>query len=555
MEKLYALFIVLALYSIAPAQPITWTDITSTYSLPQGVKLVKGVRTSPALVSYYLDVDLNRKNLAIKPYLTPSGSERINTFVTRYNAIAGVNGGYFGGTSMYSAIIQPNAVLAKNIASVTRPAGTYYTMRGLFGITETRDMAVNWIYHFGNTIRDVYVFSNPLANTQSAPAPIPVQSNGVVYNDLMVGVGGGPVLIKDGQIRITYDEEVFFGSGIGTVTDLQPRTAIGYTTNKHVIIIVADGRQTASAGLSLTELAQVLSDLGCVEALNLDGGGSTQMAIGNTFVDVPSEARAVPSMLAVVSGDSVPFLPPIKYKKIIDTESPDCVYNSNEWNPSTVAGYYGTSPALVAKTSVTGPSIKFKPNVPLAGKYDVYAWWTASGNRWHNTPYIITRAGGIDTVKVDQSVDGTKWNKLGSYNFTASLSDEIRIEAKAPASDTGLYVSVDALRILQVDSLAADVKGNGGLIRSEELELLPNYPNPFNPGTTIEYRLPKEGNVSIVIYNALGQRVISFPGMFHKAGSHSMYVDFSRFHLPSGMYIMQLRCDSAIKSRQMVYIK
>ncbi len=46
-------------------------------------------------------------------------------------------------------------------------------------------------------------------------------------------------------------------------------------------MIVADGRQAVSQGVGLPELAQIMINLGCVEAMNLDGGGSTQMAVGN----------------------------------------------------------------------------------------------------------------------------------------------------------------------------------------------------------------------------------------------------------------------------------
>ncbi len=52
-------------------------------------------------------------------------------------------------------------------------------------------------------------------------------------------------------------------------------------------MFVADGRYTASEGLSLYEFANQMIALGCVEAMNLDGGGSSQMAVGNELINRP----------------------------------------------------------------------------------------------------------------------------------------------------------------------------------------------------------------------------------------------------------------------------
>src|SRR5690606_18341244 len=55
-----------------------------------------------------------------------------------------------------------------------------------------------------------------------------------------------------------------------------------------------------------------------------------------------------------------------------------------------------------------------------------------------------------------------------------------------------------------------------------------NYPNPFNPSTTIPFALPETGRVEIVVYNVLGQRVFSIVDAEMKAGRHERHVDFSR---------------------------
>ena len=69
-----------------------------------------------------------------------------------------------------------------------------------------------------------------------------------------------------------------------------PRTAVGIADGgKRLVLVVVDGRSKEKAvGMSLKELAKVMLDLGCESALNLDGGGSTTLAIDGMLINRPS---------------------------------------------------------------------------------------------------------------------------------------------------------------------------------------------------------------------------------------------------------------------------
>ena len=85
----------------------------------------------------------------------------------------------------------------------------------------------------------------------------------------------------------------------------QPRTAIGWNTT-HLVLVVVDGRQAElSAGMTLPELADQMARLGCTEALNLDGGGSSTLWLGGRIMNWPSEGRerAVANGLVVVRSE------------------------------------------------------------------------------------------------------------------------------------------------------------------------------------------------------------------------------------------------------------
>ncbi|MDX6445995.1 MAG: hypothetical protein QOH71_3069 [Blastocatellia bacterium] len=101
-------------------------------------------------------------------------------------------------------------------------------------------------------------------------------------------IGGGPQLIKDGRVAITNAAEKILPS---FVSDGHPRTAIARLKSGHVLLLTVDGRQPGeSIGMSLTMLAELLIEFGAVDAINLDGGGSTAMVIRNKLVNKPSDA-------------------------------------------------------------------------------------------------------------------------------------------------------------------------------------------------------------------------------------------------------------------------
>ena len=85
-------------------------------------------------------------------------------------------------------------------------------------------------------------------------------------DQLQEALGGNAILVKNGQIYQTPQ----------TGADKEPRTAVGIKADGDVFFVVIDGRQEPySTGISMPDLAQLMIDLGAVDALNLDGGGSS----------------------------------------------------------------------------------------------------------------------------------------------------------------------------------------------------------------------------------------------------------------------------------------
>ncbi|HEX4951506.1 MAG TPA: phosphodiester glycosidase family protein [Blastocatellia bacterium] len=114
-------------------------------------------------------------------------------------------------------------------------------------------------------------------------------------------LGGGPILLANGAVQTNPD-----GFNLNSfVNTRHPRTAIGVRRDGTVVMVTVDGRQPKkSVGMTIPELAALMLELGCEDAMNLDGGGSTTMVIRNRIVNSVSDAtgeRPVGDALLILS--------------------------------------------------------------------------------------------------------------------------------------------------------------------------------------------------------------------------------------------------------------
>ncbi|MFY0698480.1 MAG: phosphodiester glycosidase family protein [Balneola sp.] len=529
--------------SFVDAQTITWTEKTPSVDLPSGVKFYEGVRENPKFKAWYLEVDLNVSEIALVPYLAKDGTETITNFSSRENTFATINGGYFGGSISYSTLINPGQVLAQNISSLTRNSKGYPVIRSMFGIKEDRSMSVDWIYHFGGNLENLYKFEEPLPYTSSSdnPLPAPQKADGMQYSDAYMGVGGGPILVKGDSVHVSYNEEIFWGSGVGK-DDADPRTAVGYTNDGKAILMVVDGRQSASLGVSLPELAQIMIDLGATEAINLDGGGSSQMAIGDSLINRPSGGtfqRSVATFLSIVDADSIPKEPVVDFEEIIDTGD-DSASVSSGWSESANSGFYGETKSLIALGGDGSVLVEFKPDLPDEGLFELYGWWVSSGNRAKQAPFIVQHSSGTDTVYADQTINNSQWIKLGEYTFAGSNSDKVIISNFGVATDR--YVVADAIRFVGIEN-------NTGVYSEDEystpanFRILPAYPNPFNPSTTINYVLSVSSTITVEVFDIVGRKVTTLFSGKKNNGTHT--ISWNASSQSSGVYLIKVKAENS----------
>ena len=105
----------------------------------------------------------------------------------------------------------------------------------------------------------------------------------------------GPSLLdENGQQYPNLRESMF-----GFIVNRNPRTGIGYFEPGHYCLVVIDGRSDNASGATFEELASIFEDLGCEQAYNLDGGGSSVMAFNNEIITNQSIERKLPDIILV----------------------------------------------------------------------------------------------------------------------------------------------------------------------------------------------------------------------------------------------------------------
>ena len=284
-----------------------WKNVTDTYAaIPDGIAVysspdqLQGVNA----IAYLAVADLSKATWDVKsiddpklqgtkdPLQTPS------EFYSGSPAPVMVNGGFFyaEGNKRYSASIAVSGgrTYGVNINYASQDWVTmYYPTRGVF-YQNGATIAAGWTY-YANENRH-YLYSAPAANSWDAsPLQIPDANFPVAAENFeaQTAIGGGPVLLKAGKIYNSYPEELFDGPNGILCDSRHPRTAIGVTADNRLMLFVCEGRNMTEGipGFTTEEVARILKDLGCTEALNLDGGGSSCMLVGGQQTIKPSDGK------------------------------------------------------------------------------------------------------------------------------------------------------------------------------------------------------------------------------------------------------------------------
>lgn len=306
----------LALLSLAAARParsqLRWHRVDTSFgALPRSVHVYRSPDSLDGLpfIAYYVSARLKDKHLIFTTQtvkdnrFTPAQFYQIEL-----HPIVVVNSTFFSPATGedYNLVVRNGRLVSRSLRSLrgTGPDSAlfYYPTRGAIGIDRRRRADVAWT--FTDSLRMwPYAFEEmPVIAKGRDSLPSIFSLNDITWKwwKMRTAVGGGPVLIHDGKIDITNREEQLFPHATG---DYQPRTAMGYTRDGHLIILAIQGRTPGkAAGATLRQEALIMLGLGCYEALNLDGGGSTCLLVNGKETVRPSDPngeRPIPTVFLI----------------------------------------------------------------------------------------------------------------------------------------------------------------------------------------------------------------------------------------------------------------
>tara|TARA_Y100001970_G_scaffold246077_1_gene313654 strand:+ start:4948 stop:5790 length:843 start_codon:yes stop_codon:yes gene_type:complete len=276
-----------------------WEIVNNT--LPNGIVLYKGYNSKIPIKAWAVVIENKKKNIIkILASNDKDGLDSPENFANKFNATIVINGGYFSksvNTVRHIGLLKVNNELIEPASgSVIRENIRYNVNRGAFGIYDDGKIDIVW----ASTKNDsIFQWDLPIDNRPGKPGILNYRN--AKFWDVAYAMHAGPVLITNSELYVTSEEEVFFNSPVDGV---QPRSAIGYNDNGDVIMMIVDGRQVDSRGVYLKELALLMSQFKCIEALNLDGGGSSALFVDGSLVNRPiglNTQREVMSSIAVIS--------------------------------------------------------------------------------------------------------------------------------------------------------------------------------------------------------------------------------------------------------------
>jgi hypothetical protein len=120
------------------------------------------------------------------------------------------------------------------------------------------------------------------------------------------------------------------------------------------------------------------------------------------------------------------------------------VHLEGDWGTSDLAEEKYGDKYFALQPGIKG-LVRYTPQLPDAGEYEVFAWWNSRGSRYHAVPYVVHHADGVQTVTVDQNEQGGGWVSLGRYRFD---TDGASVELKADRFPN--YVVAEAVRFVPV---------------------------------------------------------------------------------------------------------
>ncbi|MEO6584509.1 MAG: phosphodiester glycosidase family protein [Ferruginibacter sp.] len=311
MKKVCFFFIALMLSTYGFCQ-LSWLEKNAAFApLPPGfnVFFTNDSLDGKPNIAWYATVPIGDRRFSfttdttLRRRLTP-----LQFYAKNKQPLLVVNGTFFSFESNQNlnVVVKDGRTLAYNVQRIKNKAGdtaAYHNdrkVKGVFGISKKRKPDIAWVIADSSDRYPMAWQQIDSVNRNNLPNAT-VNFTGAKKWKMKTAIGGGPVLVQQGMVAVANEAERMFAGK--AILDKHPRTLIGYTKSNELILMVIQGRTPGIAeGATLVQAAKIMIDLGCTEALNLDGGGSSCMLINGKQTITPSDKgvqRPVPAVFIV----------------------------------------------------------------------------------------------------------------------------------------------------------------------------------------------------------------------------------------------------------------
>jgi hypothetical protein len=428
----------------------------------------------------------------------------------------------------------------------------------------------NDFHAFYHTVNDLIVHYNQ--SYLEKMAKLSVATLATLALNLDLRIIHTPIVSRDNTDDIDCTAEVITGLDIGT-GDASPR--LYYRSNfgtgwSDFYEVIGNGESTNATynftipGQSLGTIVQYY-----IAAQDVDSSIVTTLPIGGSGYNPPGSTPPEELFQFFVATTNIAFADSAmntdnwiatgnwditnqKYVSVPSsfTDSPSGNYPNNY----TAAFEYDGSVDL---TDILGATIEFQTQWDIEADWDYgqFQISTNQGINWIPIEGLYTNPGTGNFQPTGEPLyDGTQLNWVKeTIDLNEYIGEQITfrylIKTDQGVVDDGWYF--DDLKVVLYESVPVNVNDIAGMINDYSLEQ--NYPNPFNPSTKIVFQIPESENVSLKIYDVLGNEIVSLINEKKDPGKYE--IGFNASHLSSGIYFYTLRAGAFINTKKMILIK
>jgi arabinoxylan arabinofuranohydrolase len=267
--------------------------------------------------------------------------------------------------------------------------------------------------------------------------------------------------------------------------------------------------------------------------------GKTYLYWGNGYM---ARAELNPDMISIDTGTIKVMTPNSTYREGTEVFFRNGKYyflwSENDTRSADYRVRYATSDSPAGKLTIPENNLVIAKDLTrqIYGTGHNCVLYVPDSSKWYIIYHRFTRPNGI------------RMGSAAGYNREVCIDE---LQFKEDGSILQVRPSIEGFGSDIVEPTDVTPENTSGL--PEKMQLYRNYPNPFNPTTTIKYGLPEESQISLKIYDLLGREVTTLVEDKKMPGNYS--ITFDGCHLSSGIYFVQLKSDNFIETKKMLLLK